>query len=59
MPYSSIFTTAGIAKLSAAISAGSAVNLTHMAVGDGNGAEVNPLASQTALVREVWRGGRK
>lgn len=54
--YSSIFTSAGVAKLSAAIAAGSAVNLTHMAVGDGNGTEVNPQASQTALVREVWRG---
>lgn len=38
-----------------AADSGVAVNLTHMAVGDGNGNAVTPDEAQTALVREVYR----
>ncbi len=53
--YSSILTTAGQALYTAAIASGVPVQLTAMAVGDGNGNPVTPSASQTALVREVYR----
>jgi len=38
-----------------AASSGDPVNLTHMAVGDGNGSDVTPDEAQTSLVREVYR----
>ncbi|MED9016976.1 phage tail protein [Escherichia coli] len=55
--FKTVITTAGAAKLAAATTtSGQKVNLTHMAVGDGNGNLPEPSASQTALVHEVWRG---
>ncbi|EKF2671914.1 phage tail protein, partial [Escherichia coli] len=49
-------TTAGAAKLAAAtVPGGKKVNLSAMAVGDGNGKLPVPDAGQTKLVHEVWR----
>ena len=49
-------TAAGAAKMAAAQAGGAAVNLTHVAVGDGNGQAVGiPTGSETALRREVYR----
>lgn len=54
MAFSTIHTTAGLSAMYAA-SSGDPINLTHMAVGDGNGNEVTPDEAQTSLVREVYR----
>ncbi|HAY5564010.1 TPA: phage tail protein [Escherichia coli] len=55
--FKTVITTAGAAKLAAATTtSGQKVNLTHMAVGDGDGVLTEPSASQTALIHEVWRG---
>lgn len=56
MNYITIVTEAGLAALAAAAQAGGKVNITHMAIGDGNGAEYEPTADQTALKNEKWRG---
>lgn len=45
----------GIGSADTAIAGGSSIKLTHFAVGDGNGSEVTPSATQTALTREVDR----
>ena len=42
MNYITIVTEAGLAALAAAAQAGGKVNITHMAIGDGNGAEYEP-----------------
>jgi len=55
MAYKTIYTTAGLTALTNAQSSGIPVNLTHMAVGDGNGNPVTPVQAQTALVRELYR----
>lgn len=52
-----ILTTTGKAKLAAAQVSGTPLQITQMAVGDGdNGAYYNPVESQTALKHETWRG---
>ena len=54
--YYCLITNAGLLKEAAASAqGGSAVNLTHIAVGDGNGANYEPTGSQTALVNELYR----
>ncbi len=53
--YFSIVTNIGRNKLALSAAGGAAVTITHFAIGDGNGAEVNPTAASTSLVREVWR----
>ena len=53
--YFSIVTNKGRNKLALSSAGGAAVTITHFAIGDGNGNEVNPTAASTALVREVWR----
>lgn len=53
--YFSIVTNIGRNKLALSAAGGAAVTITHFAIGDGNGAEVNPTAASTALVKEVWR----
>ncbi|PYE87389.1 phage tail protein [Phyllobacterium leguminum] len=53
--YFSIVTNVGRNKLALSAAGGEEVTITHFAIGDGNGAEVNPTAASTALVREVWR----
>lgn len=54
--FQTIHTAAGLAAISAAVAAGVPINLTHMAVGDGNGNPVVLSESQTALAREKYRG---
>jgi len=54
--YYSIVTNSGLAKEAAANApGGSAITLTEMAVGDGNGSSYNPSGSQTSLINEVFR----
>lgn len=54
--YKTIHTTVGLQLLAAAESSGTPINLTEMAVGDGNGNAVDPVEGMTALVREMYRG---
>ncbi|MCG8993332.1 phage tail protein [Laribacter hongkongensis] len=52
-----ILTATGKAKLAAAQTSGTPLQITQMAVGDGdNGAYYNPVESQTTLKHETWRG---
>ena len=54
--FKTVITTAGAAKLAAAtVPGGKKVNLSAMAVGDGDGKLPVPDAGQTKLVHEVWR----
>lgn len=53
--FSTIHTNYGLQLLAQAEATGTPINLTHMAVGDGNGNPVTPNASQTQLVREMFR----
>lgn len=56
MGFKTILTAYGLGRVAAAQATGSNINLTHMAVGDGNGNPVlPPEESQTALVRERYR----
>jgi phage-related tail fiber protein len=50
-----IVTITGAAKIANAVSLGTKLNITHMAVGDGGGTLPTPNASQTKLVNEVRR----
>ncbi|WP_337011616.1 phage tail-collar fiber domain-containing protein [Pantoea sp. AS142] len=50
-----IVTSTGAAKIANAVSLGTKLNITHMAVGDGGGTLPTPNASQTKLVNEVRR----
>lgn len=54
--YYAILTAVGEAKLANAAALGTALQLTHMAVGDGNGSTPQPSRTQTALVHENRRG---
>lgn len=54
--YGTVVTDIGAAKIAASILNGTKINITHAAVGDGNGAYYYPVASQTALLNERWRG---
>ncbi|GBU13795.1 hypothetical protein AwEntero_23960 [Enterobacterales bacterium] len=53
--FKSVVTTIGQARIAAAIESGEDVNITHMAVGDGNGSATEPTVGQTALVHETYR----
>ena len=53
--YYTLLTTIGQASIANAIALNQTVSLTHMAVGDSNGAPTVPKESQTALVNEVYR----
>lgn len=55
MTYLNILTSVGAAKLAAATANNTTVNLTSIAVGDGNGTVPTPVASQTILINEVFR----
>ena len=55
MSFKSIHTSYGLARLASAEATGTPINLTHMAVGDGNGNPTTPAESQTGLVREMYR----
>jgi len=50
-----LVTEIGSAKLANAVALGTQVNLSHIAVGDGNGNPITPVPSMTALVNEVHR----
>jgi phage-related tail fiber protein len=53
--YYAILTAAGEAKLANAIALGTQLQISRMAVGDGNGVLPTPDRVQTALVREQYR----
>lgn len=55
MAYKTIHTTAGLTLMTQAEATGSQIQLTHMAVGDGNGNPVYPSEGMTTLVRERYR----
>lgn len=55
MTFKTIHTNYGLTRLAEAESTGTPINLTHMAVGDGNGNPVEPTEGQTELVRERYR----
>ncbi len=53
--YYAIVTNLGTAKIANAAALGTKLNITQMAVGDGNGSLPTPTATQTALVHENRR----
>ena len=53
--YYAVLTNVGAAKLANATALGAQVEITQMAVGDGNGALPTPNPAQTALVHELRR----
>ncbi|MCM2447626.1 phage tail protein [Rahnella sp. CG8] len=53
--FKSVVTTLGQSRIAAAIAAGTDINITQLAVGDGNGKPTTPVATQTKLVKEVYR----
>ncbi|WP_236942683.1 phage tail protein [Ewingella americana] len=53
--FKSVVTTLGQTRIAAAIESGKDINISHMAVGDGNGAPTEPSVEQTALVHETYR----
>lgn len=53
--YYAVLTNVGAAKLANATALGAQVEITQMAVGDGNGALPTPNQAQTALVHELRR----
>jgi phage-related tail fiber protein len=55
MAYKVIHTSLGLALLAQAKATGTPINLTEVAVGDGNGNPVTPSEGQTNLVRERFR----
>jgi hypothetical protein len=54
-PIYSLPTNVGAAKLAYAMANQLTVDISHMAIGDGNGVAVNPTAAWPALAREVHR----
>lgn len=55
MAFITIHTNYGLQALAQAEAKGTSIQLTHMAVGDGNGNPVTPDPAQTQLVREIFR----
>ncbi|WP_244212796.1 phage tail protein, partial [Rahnella woolbedingensis] len=53
--FKSVVTTLGQSRIAAAMAAGTDINITQLAVGDGNGKATTPVATQTKLVKEVYR----
>ncbi|WP_104924483.1 phage tail protein [Rahnella sikkimica] len=53
--FKSVVTALGQARIASAIASGKDVNITQLAVGDGNGSATTPSTSQTALVHETYR----
>lgn len=53
--YRTIHTIYGLTAMAQAEATGVPINLTHMAVGDGNGNAVTPTEGQTTLAREIFR----
>ncbi|WOH61901.1 phage tail protein [Bradyrhizobium sp. BWC-3-1] len=55
MTFKTIHTSYGLGRIASAEATGTPINLTHMAVGDGNGNPTTPTPGQTGLVRELYR----
>lgn len=55
MTFKTIHTAYGLRKMAEAEAAGAPINITHIAVGDGNGLPVEPDELQIQLVRERYR----
>jgi len=55
MSYATLITNAGLAALAAAQAGGTAVTISHIAYGDGNGSIIVPDPAQIALTHEVHR----
>ena len=55
MSYSTILTALGAATLTNAYAAGLTIDITHLAIGDGNGSPITPTESMTTLIHEVHR----
>jgi phage-related tail fiber protein len=55
MAFFTILTSVGQAKIANAVALGQQIQLTEMALGDGNGNATTPNQAQTGLVREVYR----
>ena len=55
MNYFTVLTNIGAAKIAAATAENSTIDLTHIAIGDGDGTVPTPNIAQTALVKEVFR----
>jgi hypothetical protein len=53
--FKSVVTTLGQASIAGAIQSGKDINIIEMAIGDGGGKSVQPVATQTQLVKEVYR----
>lgn len=53
--YYTLVTAVGQGKIANAVALGTMINLTQMAVGDGNGNPTTPSEAQTTLVRERYR----
>lgn len=54
--YYAIPTEIGLAAIANATVANQKVNITHFAVGDGNGFYYEPQPNATTLIKETWRG---
>lgn len=55
MAFFTILTTIGQAKIANAVALGQQIQVTEMALGDGNGNATTPTQAQTGLVRQVYR----
>ncbi|VVP01432.1 hypothetical protein PS862_02868 [Pseudomonas fluorescens] len=55
MAFKTLHTLYGLTKLATAQLTGTPINLTHMAVGDGNGGPTTPAETDTQLQRERYR----
>lgn len=55
MAFFTILTSVGQAKIANAVALGQQIQLTEMALGDGNGNATTPVQTQTGLVRQVYR----
>lgn len=55
MAFFTILTNIGQAKIANVVALGKQIQLTEMALGDGNGNATNPVQTQTGLVRQVYR----
>lgn len=55
MAFFTILTNIGQAKIANAVALGQQIQVTEMALGDGNGNPTNPVQTQTGLVRQVYR----
>lgn len=55
MEFRTLHTQAGLTAITRAEATGTQINITAMAVGDGNGNPIVPQESQTSLARELYR----